>query len=312
MVAEKWGRRWIAVDISRVPMTIARQRLLTQVFDWYELKKEDKGPKGGFVYKSKEDGGEGGIIRRISLSSISRNEKPSSERIMGMPEITRGVQRVCGPFTIESTIQPAASLDLIGNEDADDILNKLAPEDHIEHMTSVLLHAGNVAVAGEPKITVKDVGRIDGGEFLHSKCTCVKDSGEELYTAIAFGPKDSAVPANLVQEAATEAMQKGYRQFFIVGFGFDATARTAAEKMGIPTMCVEVAYDMAMDDLLTTSRSSEVFTVTGTPDITLEQISDDSGDEAEFRVKMNGLDTYGFENGRPGVHQGRGSAVLDP
>ena len=117
--------------------------------------------------------------------------------------------------------------------------------------------------------------------------------GVEFNTAIAFGPKDSAIPANLVQEAATEAMQKGFQQFFMVGFGFDATARTAAEKMGIPTKCVEIAYDMAMDDLLKKSRKSEIFTITGAPDITLERISKD-----EFRVRMNGLDTYGFEDGR--------------
>ena len=27
-VAEQWGRRWITTDISRVPLALARQRLL--------------------------------------------------------------------------------------------------------------------------------------------------------------------------------------------------------------------------------------------------------------------------------------------
>jgi adenine-specific DNA-methyltransferase len=36
-VAEQWGRRWITCDTSRVALTLARQRLMTAVFDYYEL-----------------------------------------------------------------------------------------------------------------------------------------------------------------------------------------------------------------------------------------------------------------------------------
>jgi adenine-specific DNA-methyltransferase len=36
-VAEQWGRRWITCDTSRVAITLARQRLMTAVFDYYEL-----------------------------------------------------------------------------------------------------------------------------------------------------------------------------------------------------------------------------------------------------------------------------------
>ena len=298
VVAEKWGRRWIAVDISRVPVAIARQRLMTQVFDWIKLKDEEKGPSGGFVYKSEEDGGNGGMVKKVTPRSISKNEEPHYERIVDRPEVVKGVQRVCGPFTVESTIQPAASLDLLNNGTVAEILGESPSdnqdyENHIEHLSDVLSQVGNVAEAGEPKIEIENVSRIDGCMFLHSKCVCVKGN-EKIDTAIAFGPKNSAIPANLVQEAATEAMHKGYQQFFMVGFGFDATARTAAEKMGIPTKCVEISYDMTMDDLLKKSKKSEIFTITGAPDVALERIGKD-----EFRVRMNGLDTYRFEDGRP-------------
>ena len=36
-VAEQWGRRWITCDTSRVAVTIARQRLMTANYDYYEL-----------------------------------------------------------------------------------------------------------------------------------------------------------------------------------------------------------------------------------------------------------------------------------
>jgi very-short-patch-repair endonuclease len=54
-VAEQWGRRWITMDVSRVPLALARQRLLTATFAWYELQDESRGPAGGFVYKRKQN-----------------------------------------------------------------------------------------------------------------------------------------------------------------------------------------------------------------------------------------------------------------
>ena len=54
-VAEHWGRRWITIDTSRVPLALARQRLLTATFLYYQLKDESRGPAGGFVYLRKQN-----------------------------------------------------------------------------------------------------------------------------------------------------------------------------------------------------------------------------------------------------------------
>jgi len=63
-VAEKWGRRWITIDTSRVAIAIARQRLLTAKFDYFKLKDKDKGVGGGFVNKT---------VPHITLKSIAQN-----------------------------------------------------------------------------------------------------------------------------------------------------------------------------------------------------------------------------------------------
>ena len=63
-VAENWGRRWITIDTSRVAVALARQRLLTGSFDYYELKDSSKGIAGGFVNKT---------IPHITLRSIAQN-----------------------------------------------------------------------------------------------------------------------------------------------------------------------------------------------------------------------------------------------
>ncbi|MBV8383621.1 MAG: site-specific DNA-methyltransferase, partial [Planctomycetaceae bacterium] len=79
-VAEQWGRRWITIDISRVPLALARQRLLTATFPYYQLADEARGPVGGFVYKRKQNSrGEevGGIVPHVTLKSIANNEPPA-------------------------------------------------------------------------------------------------------------------------------------------------------------------------------------------------------------------------------------------
>ena len=47
-IAEKWGRRWITCDTSRVAINLAKQRLMTSVFDYYKLKNQDEGINSGF------------------------------------------------------------------------------------------------------------------------------------------------------------------------------------------------------------------------------------------------------------------------
>ena len=63
-VAENWGRRWITIDTSRVAVALARQRLLTGIFDYYKLKDESKGVERGFINKT---------VPHITLRSIAQN-----------------------------------------------------------------------------------------------------------------------------------------------------------------------------------------------------------------------------------------------
>ena len=63
-VAEQWGRRWIAIDTSRVAVALARQRLLTGSFDYYKFRSESKGIAGGFINKK---------VPHITLGSIAQN-----------------------------------------------------------------------------------------------------------------------------------------------------------------------------------------------------------------------------------------------
>ena len=64
LVAERWGRRWITIDTSRVAVSVARQRILTAKFDYFELLDEQKSTASGFRYKT---------VPHVTLRSIARN-----------------------------------------------------------------------------------------------------------------------------------------------------------------------------------------------------------------------------------------------
>jgi adenine-specific DNA-methyltransferase len=98
-VAEQWGRRWITIDTSRVPLALARQRLLTATFPWHRLKDEKRGPAGGFDYRRKRNNkGEevGGIVPHVTLKSIANNEPPEEEVLVDRPEKDDHITRVTG------------------------------------------------------------------------------------------------------------------------------------------------------------------------------------------------------------------------
>lgn len=63
-VAEKWGRRWMTCDTSRVAITLAKQRLMTASFDYFALRYPHEGLKGGFIYKT---------VPHVTLKSIANN-----------------------------------------------------------------------------------------------------------------------------------------------------------------------------------------------------------------------------------------------
>ncbi|MCE8006313.1 site-specific DNA-methyltransferase [Aestuariivita sp.] len=78
-VAEKWGRRWITCDTSRVAITLAKQRLMTASFDYYALRYPHEGLKGGFDYET---------VPHITLKSIANNPDIDTIYGEGHPKIT--------------------------------------------------------------------------------------------------------------------------------------------------------------------------------------------------------------------------------
>ena len=79
-VAESWGRRWITIDTSRVAIALARQRLLTASFEYYQLKNKSKGIAGGFNNKTVRHVTLGGIAQNTALDPIFAKHEPILKR----------------------------------------------------------------------------------------------------------------------------------------------------------------------------------------------------------------------------------------
>jgi len=292
VVAEEWGRRWITVDTSRVPISLARQRLLTTAFPWYRLKDPVRGPAGGFVYERKQNkkGEEvGGLVPRITLKSIANDEDPKMETLPERAEVNPKITRVCGPFTVEATIQAAMSMEE-DVEGASAPLPASSPRAYLDRMIEVLRQSKSLSMPGNVILQLDNVRPLADREYLHAEA--VAKNGGEKTIAIAFGPEDGAIGSDYVFNAAMEAMQQGFGQLFLFGFAIQAKAREILEKMKIPTAYISMTPDVVMSDLLKTTKGSEIFSITGLPDVRLEKAGKRDDGTPLYRVVLRGLDIF--------------------
>lgn len=306
-VAEQWGRRWITCDTSRVPLALARQRLLTATFPWYELKEPQRGPAGGFVYRRKQNrkGEEvGGLVPRITLKSIANNEEPEMVTLVDRPEVNRKTTRVCGPFTVEATIQAATVLDeqaAAGTTETPASYQN--PRAYLDRMIEVLRRAHTLRLPGNRALELESVRPVADCEWLHAEAktegngnACPgQGSGGGQRVAIAFGPEDGAIHSQFVVDAAREAYFLKYDQLYLFGFAIQAKARELVEdraKLRIPVTYVSVTPDVVMADLLKTSHTDQIFSVTGLPDVRLKPAGKREDGEPLYQAEVLGLDIF--------------------
>jgi adenine-specific DNA-methyltransferase len=318
--AETWGRRWITCDTSRVPLALARQRMLTATFPYYELKDPAAGPQGGFVYKRKQNrkGEEvGGLIPHITLKSIANDEPPATEVLTDRPEENKKVTRVAGPFVVEATIAPPQVVELepdpgesavqsldaaLGDADAangglplqvaEPAGRYTDPATHIERMTQVLRQSKTLRLPGNRELVLADIRRMTDSDAIHAEGL----DAEGNRIAVVFGPEDGAISSDVVFEAAREAYFLKFPHLYFFGFAIQAKARELLEdraKLRVPCTYVTVTPDVAMSDLLKTSRASEIFSVTGLPDAVVRKAGKKNEDGADlWEVELRGLDIF--------------------
>ena len=107
-----------------------------------------------------------------------------------------------------------------------------------------------------------------------------------------FHPQDKEDKADFKKEANL----KNYGHLYVVGFAIQPGAsrllQASEEMIGLPATYVQATMDLLMGDLLKTTRASQIFSVTGSPDVRLVRLKRKNGNGPLYRVELLGLDVF--------------------
>jgi adenine-specific DNA-methyltransferase len=306
VVSELWGRRWIAVDTSRVALALARTRLMARRYPWFRLV-DDGDVRRGIQCRT---------VPHITLKSIAQNpdiregmsreeidasigRHADHETLLDQPEEDRSKIRVTGPFTVES-LSPHRTLDA-SDPVADPVGAAFVP---------TILE--NLKKAGVQNTIKQDHLSFDWveaypGVWVNARGGFTDGAGTERTVAVSVGPEYGTVDADHVREAAKEATKgSGADLLLICAFAFDATASETAKefqpsqddgwavaaderRLGkLRVLLVRMNPDLAMGaNLLKKTGAGNLFMVFGEPDIEIRDV-----DDRAIEVTIHGVDVY--------------------
>jgi adenine-specific DNA-methyltransferase len=277
--AEKWGRRWITCDTSRVALAIARQRLMTAVFNYYKLADIEKGLSAGFVYKT---------VPHITLRTVAQNEPAEQEVLVDNPLVERGIVRVTGPFTVEAIPAPGMQAGPSNPSQPSTVI----VGDYVQLTLDLLRKSGITFPRGKHMI-LENLRPIASAGFVHAEGEAGQNGGK-IRVAISLGPRYGPITAKQVDEAIRSSYRMQFDVLVFAGFAFDTEAQAVIQKNPIPKLSVQMAHispdvivgEYSSRPLLKTTKSSQIFTVFGEPDVKVEKRV------GAFTVKVIGVDVY--------------------
>lgn len=278
--AEKLGRRWITLDTSRVAIAIARERLLTARYDYFELVDPTRGVDAGLRYSE---------FDRVTPSSVAYDEPPERVALVDQPKVDLTRVRVSGPFTVEALSRyadnPFAAAPPEGASEG-------AASDHVATLLDALATMGIPRRGGAP-LGVHSVGPISGSGALQAEGVYSDADGQEQTFAVSLGPRHGPVTVAQVDEALAES--PGYRLIVFVGFAATAEAQEylAPGRRGrVNVALLEANADLLLGDLLKNTTSSQTFRLFSAPETRV--IREDDG---SVRIELLGMDSFDAATG---------------
>lgn len=281
LVAETWGRRWITCDTSRVAITLAKQRLMTATFDYYNLAHEEQGVSSGFVYKK---------APHIKLKNFTTQEPISTETLYDQPEIDKTKVRITGPFTVEALPAPVVKpLDDIGDTEEDFSAKQTDWRDQLL-ATGIMGRGGN-------RLEFSRVEPLSGTKFLQAEAETKEEAPRRAVICFAgeTKPLDSRMVAMALDEA--ETLRPAPKLIIFAAFQFDPEAAKDIDEMnwpGVTLLKAQMNTDLMTEDLKKKRSSDQSFWLVGQPDVELIR---DGRSKRKFKVKVNGFDYYDVKKG---------------
>lgn len=249
--------------------------------------------------------------RRSKMDEVNAciDARAEQEELVDQPLIDKRILRVCSPFTVEGVIPSEESIDFeidspIGGapeelEAFDEIDasadpsfedSKSEPQNAEAHIDKIirLLKADGVLFPNNQKVTFDrlEAYPIPG---LHAEGEW-KVEGSEHTVAVVVAPQYGSLTAKMVEDGIRFAAKRGFDALVFAGFSFDGAAQAAIQDDPDPHLRLHMAQirpDVNMGDLLKTTTSSQIFTVSGTPRTKLTEL-----EGGELQVEMEGVDIY--------------------
>lgn len=284
-VAEQWGRRWVTCDTSRVAITLAKQRLMTALFDYYELSHPKEGVSSGFNYEE---------TRHITLGSIAHRELQLEETLFDRPIIDKLKKRVAGPFTVEAVpAQRVKSLDEIelSSHKADISISRSGETFRQNDWIVKLLSSGIRGKSGQ----VMEFARIEplaGTRWIHADA----ETKEGKKVVISFGPEYAPLEQRQIELAIEEAQQLVPKPKIVIfaSFEFDPEAAKDIDELkwpGVDVLKAKMDSDLFTSDLKKKPRAEASFWLLGQPDVEMKKHG------SKYVVTVNGFDYYNTKTG---------------
>lgn len=288
-VAEQWGRRWITCDTSRVATTLAKQRLMTAAFDYYELAHPTEGVGSGFKYKT---------VPHITLGSIANDEPPEQETLYDQPTVDRKKVRITGPFTVEAVPAPAVkTIEDVGTPSALEADISIVRSGETLRQTEwrdELLKTG-IRGKGGQRFEFARVEPQAGTRWLQA----IAETKNGQRVAVSFGPEHAPLEQRQVALALEEAQQIFPKPAMLVfaAFQFDPEAakdidEIKPELIGMQLLKVQMNTDLLTDDLKKKRAGNESFWLMGQPDVELRKLKG-----GQYQIEVHGFDYFNTKTG---------------
>lgn len=291
VVAESMGRRWITCDTSRIALSLAKGRLMTSSYDYYELAIPKEGIGSGLRYKT---------VPHVTLKSIANNEPPSIENLYDQPIVDKRKLRVTGPFTLEAVPAPMAKSfdDLEGNETSDISVVRSGETLRQDEWRQELLRSG-IRAKGGNLIEFTRVEPLLGSKYLQAEAVTKEDNPKRV--VVCFGPEHAPLEQRMVELALDEARTLKPQPTIILfcAFHFDPEARKDIEATNWPGMTLleaQMNADLLTEDLKKKRSSNESFWLIGQPDVSVKHITSGE-DSGKITVEVLGFDYYNPKSG---------------
>ncbi len=274
-VAEKWGRRYITCDTSRVAIALAKQRLMTAHFDYYELKDKQKGINEGFNYKE---------VPYVSELSIAYKKNVEAKTLYDQPKIDKSKYRVSGPFTVEAV--PAVRVETLSGK----ILNGSDNPIKQDWLFSLKEHGikGKKGLSKDLEFARLEI--MNDTKYIFAEGQTKKDSKRVI---VCFGSEYAPLEQRQVEEALKEAKPFCPDMVIFCAFQFDPEAGKDVDEMDLKwtkVLKVQMNSDLFTQGLKKSAKG-ESFWLVGQPDVSVKKITKGEH-KGQYTVRVEGFDYY--------------------